>query len=499
VTLQPPPWRTQPAALQPRGPAPGNAAPADALPWLASAAWAVLATVALAFAPWRFWQLNGGAALSIHVGTAAAGALALAAARAWAPGPAGWSRPMALGGAWALLVSSALRALDAWGLAPGQGPALALAYEAPSWLAALAVLAALRIDEQWRSSHASAVVLPLVVAALLADLWLMSGSHHLLQQLRPALDGTLQWAWHLGGKAGVAACLGLGLWCGAGLWARQRGLVGRAEARPAQQHRPVDHARWLHAAMVLGLGGFTLAALSALALAVLHQGDAALQGQLLAGASVWLGFGLPFWWWRWRGSQALVRWVVLGLALALAGYLGAPRLAGALASAGWPTVGSAAEAESWPALPLRTLSDQPFSPAALGAPAPQVRGTPPPRLRVLNLWARWCAPCRRELPALQRLAARLAPAQAEVLTIAIDDEPFALREYVLGLGLQLPVLRLASADAAAWPAAASLPQTFVLGPGNQVLLRLPGARDWDDPAVQQLLLAAGSGRAPRPW
>jgi thiol-disulfide isomerase/thioredoxin len=43
------------------------------------------------------------------------------------------------------------------------------------------------------------------------------------------------------------------------------------------------------------------------------------------------------------------------------------------------------------------------------------------RMVLLNLWATWCAPCRKEMPALDKLQSELGGADFEVVTINIDQ------------------------------------------------------------------------------
>jgi thiol-disulfide isomerase/thioredoxin len=52
---------------------------------------------------------------------------------------------------------------------------------------------------------------------------------------------------------------------------------------------------------------------------------------------------------------------------------------------------------------------------------------------VVNLWATWCAPCRKELPAFQQVST----ARRDVRFIGVDiaEEASAARDYLAGLGV----------------------------------------------------------------
>ena len=83
--------------------------------------------------------------------------------------------------------------------------------------------------------------------------------------------------------------------------------------------------------------------------------------------------------------------------------------------------------EQLPALPLR---------AEAGGPA--VLSELPRRPTVLNVWATWCGPCRKEMPALQALAGRLKEYGIDVVALSVDDDLKLMEEFLLKYAITLP-------------------------------------------------------------
>lgn len=58
---------------------------------------------------------------------------------------------------------------------------------------------------------------------------------------------------------------------------------------------------------------------------------------------------------------------------------------------------------------------------------------------LINFWATWCAPCRKELPLLVELHQRYAGAGLQLVGIAIDNAD-AVRQFAEEFGLEYPLL-----------------------------------------------------------
>ncbi|AYC35105.1 TlpA family protein disulfide reductase [Pseudomonas cavernae] len=104
---------------------------------------------------------------------------------------------------------------------------------------------------------------------------------------------------------------------------------------------------------------------------------------------------------------------------------------------------------------------------------------------LLNLWATWCVPCRKEMPTLDRLQAQLGGPDFQVLALSIDlDGLQVVRDFYKEVGIQhLGIYIDESASAISSLGAFGLPATLLLDRQGRELGRKLGEATWDSPEV----------------
>lgn len=112
---------------------------------------------------------------------------------------------------------------------------------------------------------------------------------------------------------------------------------------------------------------------------------------------------------------------------------------------------------------------------------------------VLNFWATWCAPCRHEMPALDRLQAAL-PGIAVVPVATgrnsvIGIERFFAEEKIA----HLPILRDPTSMLARNMGVMGLPVTVILNPDGAEVARLIGDAEWDSDSAKAIMAALAAG------
>lgn len=118
-----------------------------------------------------------------------------------------------------------------------------------------------------------------------------------------------------------------------------------------------------------------------------------------------------------------------------------------------------------------------------GAGAPRALSDFRGRTILLNLWATWCAPCREEMPALDRLQATLGGPGFEVVALSLDRDGLGVVKRFYK-ELDLRALRIyvdQNGDALGKLGGMGIPLTMLVDRDGRELWRVLGPRQWDQP------------------
>jgi len=119
------------------------------------------------------------------------------------------------------------------------------------------------------------------------------------------------------------------------------------------------------------------------------------------------------------------------------------------------------------------------------------------KVLLVNIWATWCAPCREEMPSLQRLYQEVDHEDFEIVAISVDA-PFGetdafgreggdLAAYRESLGLSFRLLHDPSGKVQQTFQTTGVPESFVIDRDGVIFKKVAGATDWSAPQNVELI------------
>lgn len=108
---------------------------------------------------------------------------------------------------------------------------------------------------------------------------------------------------------------------------------------------------------------------------------------------------------------------------------------------------------------------------------------------LLNFWATWCAPCRKEMPQLSELQTEFGGDNFEVLTIATGrNSPTGIKKFFEEINVDnLPRHQDPKQALASQMAIFGLPITVLINPEGQEVARLRGDADWASDTAKAII------------
>jgi len=106
---------------------------------------------------------------------------------------------------------------------------------------------------------------------------------------------------------------------------------------------------------------------------------------------------------------------------------------------------------------------------------------------LVNFWATWCAPCREEMPSIERLRAQLAGKPFAVLAVNVGESADAARAFAATMPLGFPLLLDRDTRVSRAWGARVLPATYLIGPDGVARFSYFGELDWAKPDVRAVV------------
>ena len=110
---------------------------------------------------------------------------------------------------------------------------------------------------------------------------------------------------------------------------------------------------------------------------------------------------------------------------------------------------------------------------------------------VINFWATWCPPCRREMGSLERLYQATKDKNVEVLAVNIGEDLDTVFSFLGTIEPSPSFQVLFDADAISmknWKVQ-GLPTTYIINSNGEIVYRAIGGREFDHPDIQQAVIS----------
>jgi peroxiredoxin len=103
---------------------------------------------------------------------------------------------------------------------------------------------------------------------------------------------------------------------------------------------------------------------------------------------------------------------------------------------------------------------------------------------LVNVWATWCPPCRREMPSMQRLYEKFKGKNFEILAVSIDSEGReAVEPFMRKMNLTFPALLDPGETIRSLYGITGVPESFIIDQQGILVEKIIGPVNWATPEV----------------
>ncbi|NOQ78006.1 MAG: redoxin domain-containing protein [Gammaproteobacteria bacterium] len=111
---------------------------------------------------------------------------------------------------------------------------------------------------------------------------------------------------------------------------------------------------------------------------------------------------------------------------------------------------------------------------------------------IINFWGTWCQPCRKEMPALQRAYRQLKKENISIIAIAMGDTSSDVMQYRNNNPVDFALISDKDSMVSTNWSIPALPTSYILNQSGEVIIRVIGEYEWDNPHFLKEIIALKS-------
>ncbi len=115
------------------------------------------------------------------------------------------------------------------------------------------------------------------------------------------------------------------------------------------------------------------------------------------------------------------------------------------------------------------------------------------RVVVVNFWSVWCAPCRKEMPAMQNAWEQVRERDVLFLGVNFEDRPDQVAQFFTKISVDFPILLGGDRDMLKSWSVKGLPTTYVIDQQGRLRYQVVGEYHWDQPVALETLMSLRGG------
>lgn len=103
-------------------------------------------------------------------------------------------------------------------------------------------------------------------------------------------------------------------------------------------------------------------------------------------------------------------------------------------------------------------------------------------ITLLNFWATWCPPCKREMPSIENLYAATQDTNFRIVAVSVGETRSTVDNFIKKEKYSFPIYLDEKGILGGTMATQGIPTTYIVNKQGYIIAGTVGGRDYDDPA-----------------